>query len=254
MEKKKNRGKKADVIYFDGYYNASNDLKEITPSKPQGGTEQKLESDALQDRIQALSQGKYELPPWTKFVERRLLVENEIIFPHCKASEDDIWTFGLLFYAKRILRAPTSAYIRRNSEGSIMRKEKTPVQFVTLWISSILQALKFLDELMARHEFFKSNPQYRYAVLEMFVNWKFNSFLGASFYVEPAAVYEAIKKEYGENFGEHDVLVAALSTVLNTQQKISLTNQKKFQQFAEQAQARIAELEAEVKRLQNQQR
>ena len=242
---------KADVVYFDGYYNASNDLKEITPSKPPTVTEPTPEPDTLPERIQAMAQGKYEMPTWTKFVERRLLIENRLYFPNCRPSEDDIWTFGLLFYAKRILRTSVSAYIRRFSDGSITRREKTPVQIVTFWASPILKGLEILDGFMTRHEFFKSNPQYRYAVLEMFVNWRFNSFLGASFYVQPAAVYEAIRQEYGEYFGEHGILVAMLSAVLNTQQRISLTNQKKFQQFAEQAQARIAELEAEIKRLQN---
>jgi len=47
------------------------------------------------------------------------------------------------------------------------------------------------------------------------------------------------------------VLISALATALNTQMKINFTNQRQYQQFAAKAQARIAELEAEVKRLQS---
>ena len=96
----------------------------------------------------------------------------------------------------------------------------------------------------------KANPQYRYAVLDMFVQWKFNDIFRASQYVTPADIYAAIKREYGDRFGEHDVLIPALATALNTQQKINDSNQQKFNQFAAQAQARIAQLEAELKRLQ----
>lgn len=185
----------------------------------------------------------------------------------------------MIFYAKKILRLPNAVYIRRGSEGSVMRKNRTPPQIVNFWVSPILLGLKTLDNFMSHHEFFKRNPQYRHAVLNMFLQWKFNAFFQASQYLSPAAFYETVKQEYGDRFGEYDVLISALCTALNTQQKITHDTQQKYQQLAAQAQeqiqkfnqfaaaaqaqvqkfnqfaaaaqARIAELEAEVKRLQN---
>ena len=196
--------------------------------------------------------GKYEMPTWLKFVSRRLLVENKNFFPAVRPSEDDIWTLGLLFYAERFLRVPNMIYIRRRSKDSIFRKEKTALQAMNFWLSPVLAALKHLDELMAHNEFFKRNPQQRYAVLEMFTNWKFHAVLSASLNVPPHVVYEAIKQEFGKNFGEHDVLICALSTVLNSTQKnflqmrqqvqafVNNTQEqyKRFNQFAAQTQAR----------------
>ncbi len=114
---------------------------------------------------------------------------------------------------------------------------------------------------MSKHEFFQQNPQYRYAVLEKFTHTMFDYFLNDSFQLPPFAVYEAIKQEFGDKFGEQDVLVSALCTLVNTQQRMAAINQqrfnqfaaqaqeqvKKFNQFAAQAQARIAELEAQLK-------
>ena len=240
----------ADVVYLDGHYDADDDLKEIKPADyPMAVSTPTLEPEDLPERIKRIGQGRYTLPPWDKFVRRKLLVENKISFPHCRMSEDDIWTFGLIFYAKNFLCVPNKVYIRRFSEESIMRDKKTPLQVVNVWLSPILLGLKHLDELMRRHEFFKANPQYRYAVLDMFVQWKFNAIFRASQYVMPADIYAALKREYGDKFGEHDVLIPALATALNTQYRINVSNRQKYQQLAAQAQARIAELDAEIARL-----
>ena len=241
----------ADVVYFDGHYDADNALKEIKPTNYKlAVSAPTLEPEALPERIRRISQGRYTLPTWDKLVRRRLLVENKISFPNCRPSEDDIWTFGLVFYAKNFLRVPNKVYIRRKSEGSIMRAGKTPLQTINFWLSPILLGLKHLDELMRRHEFFQQNPQYRYAVLDMFVQWKFNAIFRASQYATPHEIYAALKQEYGDRLGEYDVLIPALATALNTQQKIFFADRQKFQQFAAQAQARIAQLEAELKQLQ----
>ena len=150
---------------------------------------------------------------------------------------------------ENFLCVPNKVYIRRKSEGSIMRAGKTPLQTINFWLSPILLGLKHLDELMRRHEFFQQNPQYRYAVLDMFVQWKFNAIFRASQYVTPTDIYAALKQECVDRLGEYDVLIPALATALNTQYRINVSNRQKYQQFAAQAQARIAQLEAEIARL-----
>ena len=57
------------------------------------------------------------------------------------------------------------------------------------------------------------------------------------------AVYKTIKQNFGENFGEHDTLISALCAALNAHQRILLTSHQNYNQFAAQAQGRIAELE-----------
>lgn len=58
-----------------------------------------------------------------------------------------------------------------------------------------------------------------------------------------------IQNEFGDKLGDYDVLIPALCAVLNAQQKNSVMNHQRFNQFAAQAQARIAELENEIQRL-----
>ena len=106
---------------------------------------------------------------------------------------------------------------------------------------------KILDKVMSRYEFFKQNPQYRYAVLEKFIGDKFAMILFSSFSTTPVAFYEEIKMEFKDFLGEQDVLVSVLCAMMNDQQKKSLMDKGKFYQFAIQAQKRIAELEAQLK-------
>ena len=175
------------------------------------------------------------------------MLENENFFPHTCPGEDDIWTYGLIFCAKRFLRVPNAVYIRRLSEGSIMREKKNPQQTITFWANPAILGLKALDKLMSKHEFFQQNPQYRYAVLEKFTHTRFDFFLNDSFQLPPFAVYETIKQRFGDKLGEQDILVSTLCTFVNTQRKMAAVNQQRFNQFAAQAQKRIAELEAQLK-------
>ena len=208
-----------------------------------------LETGNLAERVQRILTFRYWVTPWQKLVRRNLIFEHEIFFPHCAIYEDNVWSYGLIFCAKRFLHVPNVVYIRCMSEDSALRKKRTPQQSVNFWLSPVLLGLKALDNFMGKHEFFQRNPQYRYAMLEHLINESFKPCLRSSYKLPPPAVYEAIKGEFGDRLGDNDVLIAALCTALNTQQKISAVERKQFNQFAAAAQQRIAALEAEVKRL-----
>ena len=97
--------------------------------------------------------------------------------------------------------------------------------------------------------FFRDNPPYRHAVINYFLSKMLNLGFKMGLQLPPHVYYETIKRDFGAQLGEQDVLVAALCTIINTQQKINAVNNQKFQQFAAQAQQRIAQLDTEVNRL-----
>ena len=222
----------ADVVWTATFYETDDALNGRTvvkthfiPDKPM------LETDSLPERIKSMAQVKYKTATATKFVRRNLILEHRIFFPAVRPSEDDIFSLGLLFFAKKILLVPNMVYIRRRTANSTMRTVRTPLQAMNFWLTPCLKGLKALDEMMSRCEFLIANPQYRYAVLEMFTNLKFHDALYANPNMPPHVIYEAIKQEFGKNFGEHDVLICALSTVLNQTQKNLLQLQQQFQVF-----------------------
>ena len=240
----------ADVVYCEKNYRSKDDGTRFDIEIGQKGTpvdKPTLETENPAERVQDILRWRYMAPPWRKFVRRSLIVENEIFFPWCVISEDDIWTYGLVFCAKKFLRVPNIVYTRRLSEGSKIRKKKTPQETVTFWSNPVVLGLTTLEKFMSKHKFFQLNPQYRYAVLEMFIKRKFGNFFDESCRLPPYVVYETIKQEFSDRLGEQNVLISALCAFINTQQKMAAVNQQKFNQFATQAQRRIAELEAQIK-------
>ena len=244
----------ADVIYCERHYEVDNDGSNARIGIRQRGelvSKPTFETEILNERINGILNERFSVSTCFKFIRRDIMIEHEIFFPHVCPSEDDIWTYGLIFYAKKFLRVPNAVYVRRHSENSVMRSKKTPQQQINFWLNPVLFGLKSLDNLMSKHEFFQQNPQYRYAMLEKLVR-KFNLFLQVSFKLPPFAVYETIKQKFGDRLGEWDVLICALCTALNTQQKIQAINNQKFNKFAAQAQNRISQLEEQLKGSQQQ--
>ena len=91
---------------------------------------------------------------------------------------------------------------------------------------------------------FSVHPDYRYAVLEKFISGKFKKVFKSAAQIPPFGVYETIKQEYGDRFGEWDVLIPALCAILDTQKKIiNSVNVRQFNEFTAQAKERIDELE-----------
>lgn len=229
----------ADVVYCEKFYTidaAFNELK--LHSEQEGGfvTKPTLETENLARRVENILSYRYWVTPWLKFVRRDFMTENEIFFPHTRTSQDDIWTYGLVFYAKKFLRVPNIVYIYRLSENSIQRSPRQPQNQFKVWLNPIIFGLKHLDKFMSRLEFFRQNPQYRYAVLENFVHCKIGTIFRPSLEVAPAEAYNVIKNEFGKNLSEWDVLIPFLLADLIEQQKIFVKNQE-----------RIAELEQKIK-------
>lgn len=237
-----------DVIYRSRYYIISENNKIKTIKNAPIYYDKLVLDENLQGRVRDIIQNKYWLGPWRSFVKRTFLIEHEIFFPHVRVAEDVIWSYGVFFNAKRFLHAPNPVYFYRQTEGSMMRDERVPKDAVNFWSNPLILGLKAIDNFMSKIEFFKKNPQYRYAVIEYFMlNRGFNRVFKPAWQMSPVTFYEIIKQEFGDKLGEQDVLIAALCTIINTQQKNFAVNNQKFQHFAAQAQARIAQLEAQLK-------
>ncbi|MBQ7629756.1 MAG: glycosyltransferase [Selenomonadaceae bacterium] len=238
----------AEVVYCEKFYNADINLENVSlenndeeefwikdfVDKPT------METDIFIERLKRIMARQFYSMPWTKFIKRDLLIENEITFPNIN-RDDDIWTYEILFCAKRFLRVPNAVYVWRNVENSITRINKTPTQHINFWLNSVILGTKIFDDIMGKYEFFRKNPEQRYALLNFFVKWGF--WTPANIFPEfpDSAIYEAIKKEFGNFLGEHDSLVAALCMFIRMQQQI-------FKKISLEDQTRIEELEAQLKK------
>ena len=208
-----------------------------------------FETNDMTERVSKAIKQHYWVTPWLRLVSRNLLITNDIKFPSLIGSNDVAWTFQVLFCSKKFLRIPNPCYIWRMHEESNTLRRRTFPEHIHKWMDRTIRSLRDMDDFMADIEFFRKNPAPRYAVIDHFIKIDFSCIFNACATESPVNVYQIFREKFGEYLGNHDVLVAALCTALNTQQKIYAVNQQKFNQFAAQAKARIAQLEAEVKRL-----
>ena len=214
----------AEVVYCEKYYVARGNLSEVfIHSEQHGGSfvdRPTLESDDLSKRVEKILQHDFWVTPWCKLVRRALLVDNEIFFPPCKISEDDIWTYELVFSAKKFLRVPNIVYVWRQNEDSMFRRNRSSQREIKFWVNPLVIGLKYFDEFMSRIEFFRVNPQYRLAILDHFANGRCLAQLSkVAAQVEPLELYETIRDGFKEILGDHDVLVAYLCTLVHEQRK-----------------------------------
>lgn len=221
----------ADVVYCEKNYETDNRITNFQMVLNHDGKfidKPTFESENLAERVSKIIAGEFCGTPWCKFVRRDLLVEREIFFPHCKISEDELWTYGLLFWAKRFLRVPNVVYIVRQAENSMSRSQRTPTQEINFWLNPLINGLKILDDLMGKIEFFQQNLQYRCALLENFIHTRFFCLFEASQNLQLSEIYAAIRKEFGKKFGENEVLVSFLLADLIEQQKIFVRMQEQI--------------------------
>ena len=222
----------ADVVYCEKYYEANDRGKNIRIKVWQTGDlvdKPTLETEDLRKRVQSIIDDRYWVVPWSKMVRRKFVVDNEIFFPPLNISDDNIWNQGLVFYSKTFLRVPNTVYIYRLTPSSIMRVKKSPEVLLKFWLRPVLLGLKALDNLMSKHEFFKTNPDCRYAILKKFVNVRFKGISGSISRLSEDVVYKILQDEFGKNFGEYDVLISALCTNICDQNNTLRENTKKIQ-------------------------
>ena len=89
--------------------------------------------------------------------------------------------------------------------------------------------------MMDKISFFQTEPQYRYEILSHVAQRYFAGLYKISLKASQADIYRSVKKKFGKNFGDYDVLVSTLLTLISGYQ-ITMAKNKE----------RIAELEKKL--------
>lgn len=242
----------ADVVYCERNFETNEDggnVRLVTHQKGKLVERPTLETNVLEVRVNTIMEHDIWGAPWCKLVRRNFLIENEIIFTNVFPCEDYFWTLNLFFSAKKFLRVPGAAYFWRQTKKSSIRGKDTQEDKFNLWLHPAILGLKGLDNILNKSEFFKNNMQYRHAILDFVIKKMFAMSFQAGMTVPQFKIYGAIKNEFGKDLGEYDVLIPALCTAINTQQKITVMNQREFNKTIAENDKRISVLEAELKKL-----
>ena len=154
---------KADVVYTSHYYfhNKDGKFQELADIESFGNDKMIL---TVEDPEKIFGQlfidnGIYHMP-WTKFVERKFLLENKIEFPKIFSGGDFIWTIQVVYYAKRFLRLPIALYFYNENADSATRKKYIPDKKIVDTVKSFVMGAKALQDLSNKIDLLKCNKNY----------------------------------------------------------------------------------------------
>ena len=218
----------ADVIDLSRFYKMSENSKEIKTINYKhervflGSSEEIFVDDDLTWRLQKPMTWRFFSGAVFRFFRRDFLIKNKLFFPeNVMRCEDVVWKYGFLLLAKRIVHVSFVNYFYRMSKSSLSRNHRTPTEYINSRMTTIIDGIKWIDDFMDRVDFFKQNPQWRYAIFEEFMSNLFERLLVQTQKkeVEAVKIYKAVRKGFGAKLGRHDVLVAELCSLIDDQNK-----------------------------------
>ncbi len=232
-----------DAINFKRHYFSDGVGSEFLPKIKMAGKvddeTMSLVKDDLAKRINVWMKEAFELTPWSKFLRRDFIIENEIKF-QLITQEDSIWNFEIVCLAKKFLMAPNAIYIRRmrdDSVSSIALAREIDIRGIRLKIERAILGIKYVDEFMGKVDGFKNNPELRYRVLHHMVMQNLNWVRLASGDASPYEIYTKLREAFDDDMSKFNVIIPYLiSNNIRLLKKIS-----KMQNSLDAANAKLRE-------------
>ena len=245
----------ADVIHCEKYYNIPdkfwNDAAYRKQLKPYSylNREKVLVTAPLiwennfEERIAYLTQKKLIWNIWNQLIRRDFIIDNRIRL--CSIfAEDMIFTMCSLCSAKKYVVVPNIIYNYRVRDGSLTNDKVTLDSVMHKWLHALKLGIACLDEFFGEREFFAKRLDLKYILLDMFVQETLGGLGGIYAQIPAPALDEIIRKEFSG--GDNLALTSFIFSLANIQRLQLMQNRHQFNQFAAQAQKRIAELEARL--------
>ena len=208
---------RAEVIYMERCYlcDAEKNLTLAAWTKAILKNKILFESENLGERVHMLINFHFYWPPWSKFLRRDFLIDNDIKFPQMTIAEDVVWTFKILCLSKNFLRIPTPLYIYRSNETSMMGRKRSLESEIIFWTNPLILGLDCLDEFMRGLEYFQKNPVVRLQVLNFFALMQFDNMKDALGSLDAAEVYEIFLQEFTKAGSTQPALISYLLLMTN---------------------------------------
>ena len=228
----------ADVVYVSRYYSCNSNGESVLISDELAkniAEEPTLTINDPNKNLQLLLFKDASRNPWTKFVRRDFLIENEIFFPNIISGGDFLWCIQVFCHAERFLRLPLSLYLYRSDTAeSVSRKKRTPSEQSVHWVKSFVSWLKALNELTDKTEILRRNSFYCRQALALHFVYCLERCSEGGAQSDSQELYDSLSREFSNS--PYDLSVPFFFSVIDEQQKELMILQK-----------RVAELEAALK-------
>ena len=214
----------ADVVYTSHYYfySAEGKIQEVVDKESFGNEKMILTADDSEKLCEQLftENGIYHMP-WTKFVKRKFLLENEIEFPMIIAGSDFIWTIQVVYYAKRFLRLPIALYFYVDNADSATQKKYISDKKIVDTVKGFVMGAKTLQDLSNKIDVLKRNKKYLHFATYVFLGNCLARNFEARKNFSTVELYEILCDEL-----EIDSVISFLLSIIDLEQKGLLNLQK----------------------------
>ena len=212
----------ADVVHSEKYFAFIAEGSEIDAkiSSTQTGefvTAPTLETFDIGKRVNDFVAKKFLWQVWGKLYSRKFLVDNKIRFSAISTFEDFIFVFMCVVAAKNYVRVPFLSYYYRIRKNSLSHEKMDSIEMS----KTMIAVVNALDNFMNGRKFFHENFQYRYAVLDFFIQMRLEVIAKGFFVISdipPEMVFNFFRaKIFSENPVENISLTAYLFVAANQQ-------------------------------------
>ena len=174
-----------------------------------------LETFDIGERITGFVNQKFMWWACNKLFRRQFLSDNKIVFPVTQTYEDFLFFLRCLVAAKNYVRVPFVSYYYRIREDSLSHKDYDAVTFS----ENTIEVFRELDGFIVNEKFFRDNPQYKYPLLDFFMQGQLDmtakGFFGLSD-LKPADVYNFFREKiFSANPQDNAALTAYLFVAIN---------------------------------------
>ena len=249
----------ADVVHCQKFYSspgesASTDKSILTERQSSRTLVEAPTPDtpALNERVQKFVRGDFWWTPWSHLVRRKTMLENDLEFPKINVADDFIFAVYLYLSAEKVVTIPNAVYVWRTLKDSNSRADHTSIQlekFLHRRVNDVFAGIQLLDKFTQNFELFQKEPQYKYALIDFFVNnqiWN----LYELYQKNPAIIFDNFIRNEFAAIGNDPVVAAFLFDKMMTSYvnliAIHGNQRNEINRLAAQAQGRIKELETQL--------
>ena len=212
----------ADIIHAEKWLIPTNGGSEIGDSTPLRITTYEkvnfvdkptVETENLSERLKMFCEEKIFWHIWTNLYRREFLAENYIEFPNMIIADDMMFWFFCICSAKKIVRVPDIFNIYRYRKDSFSNDRNSVERIIHNWVTVMIDGTKVLDKFMDEVKFFTQHPEFKYMVLDYFVQ-KHLSYTASVYAQVPSyQFYDVVKKEFSLNPAENATLTTHLYNI-----------------------------------------
>lgn len=211
---------KADVVHPEksfAIFPVGGQIRAETVSFQDGDfvTRPTLETFDICERLTGFVNKKFTWWACNKLFRRQFLLDNKIVFPATQSYEDFVFFLRCLVAAKNYVRVPFVSYYYRIREDSLSHKTYDALTFS----GNAIDIFRELDTFMIGEKFFRDNPQYKYPLLDFFMQGQLDMTAKGFFVLsdlKPADVYNFFREKiFSANPQDNAALTSYLFVAMN---------------------------------------